>query len=271
MSGLCVVVLDHRHDTYLRDLVDSIRVFCPEAEVALYNSADRPVPPQFADLPVLPTSQPLRYAKVTPFFLDLLEWTAGADFDHVVNAETDMAMVQPGFASFVSTTMRDLDYLAPGFARHTPRTSRWRPYHSLRSELPELLSLIGMPDTNRCFSPGQVFSARYAQTVVNSTWYDQLRDFVTCNQEPGRSFSLQEVLLPTLADALDLRAGGYPYHLASINRYRPYHAAASIARSSRTADAYFVHPIRRDDGDPGRRIMRASIVNGIRHESEMAR
>jgi hypothetical protein len=259
MPGICIVVLDHRHDPYLRDLVGSIRLFCPDVEVALYNSADRQVDPDFTDLPVLPNSRPLRYAKVTPFFLDLLEWAADEQFDHVVNAETDMAFVQPGFASFVHRTMRDLDYLAPGFARHTPLTSRWRPYRSLRAELQELLSIVGLPDTNRCFSPGQVFSARYARAVVNSPWYGQLRDFVTRNQEPGRSFSLQEVLMPTLADALGLRAGGYPEHLASVNRYRPYHASASVARARDIADAYFVHPIRRDDRDPARMLVRAGI------------
>ncbi|MBC8092555.1 MAG: hypothetical protein H7Y15_11565 [Pseudonocardia sp.] len=258
-AGICIIVLDHRHDQYLRDLLDGIRLHCPDVSVALYNSGGKPPGPAFGDLPILPHCSRLHYAKVTPFFLDLLEWMVDRNFEYVINAETDMAFIRPGFEEFVYRTMKDSDYLAPGFVRTTPRTSRWRPYRSLRAELPELLSIIGTAQTNRCFSPGQIFSSRYASAVVGSPWYSDLRDFVTRNQEAGKSFSLQEVLLPTLADALRLRVANYPGHLASVNRYRPYHAASGVFRCRNIPDAYFMHPIRRDDQDPARLIVRDGL------------
>jgi hypothetical protein len=186
----------------------------------------------------------------------MFEWAAGQDYDYIVNAETDMAFVQPGYERFIGDTMKDADYLAPGYARDVPRTSRWRPYRSLRHELSELLAILGTTSTHRCFSPGQVFSAHYFGELVTSAWYPELRDFVSRNQEPGRSFTLQEVLLPTAADVLGLRAMSYPVHLMSVNRYRPYHAAASVLRARDTVDAHFVHPVRRDDADGARRIVR---------------
>jgi hypothetical protein len=252
------VILDHRNDRYLQDLVDGIAEFCPRADLAWYNSAGSPAQrgTPASPLAVLPSSRPLRYAKVTPFFLDLFEWAAGQRYDYVVNAETDMAFIQPGYVRFVTDTMRDADYLAPGYGRQTPRTSRWRPYHSLRPELPELLAVLGLEHTNRCFSPGQVFSARYIEKVVTSPVYSEVRDFVMRNQEPGRSFSLQEVLLPTLAEVLGLSVRDYPAHLASVNRYRPYHAATSITRARSTEHAYFVHPVRRDESDGARQLVR---------------
>jgi len=261
MSRICVVVLDHRNDEYLRDLVGGIQVFCPEVDIALYYSGEAPV---LAGTPAsglyrLPGGRPLRYAKVTPFFLDLIEWTTTTGYEYVVNAETDMAFVQHGFEGFVANALRNVDYLSPGLTRHTPRTSRWRPYHSLRPELPELLSILDLTYTNGCFSPGQVFSSRFAEQVVRSRCYDELRDFVARNQDENRSFSLQEVLLPTIADALGLRAAGYPAHLRTTNRYRPYHAAASVARAQETPDAYFVHPVRRDPSDPARQAVRALV------------
>ena len=210
-------------------------------------------------LPMLPNSRPLQYAKVTPFFFDVFEWAAGKDYDYVINAETDMAFVQPGYERFIATAMRNLDYLAPGFVRGTPKTSRWRPYRSLRPELPEMLALLGLDYTNRCFSPGQVFSARYIERVMMSSRYDELRGFIARNQQAGKSFSLQEVLLPTLADALALKVRDYPPHLASLNRYRPCHAAASIVRARTMGDAYFVHPVRREEDDPARQIVRRLV------------
>lgn len=258
MARTCVVILDHRNDIYLQDLIDGVRAFCPGADVAWYNSGGSVVAPDSAgaSVLVLPSSRSLRYAKVTPFFLDMFEWAAGQPHDYFVNAESDMAFVQPGFEPFVADAMRNADYLAPGYARETPRTSRWRPYRSLRRELPELLGLLAMNHTNRCFSPGQVFSARFIERVVASPRYGELRDFVTRNQEPNRSFSLQEVLMPTLAEALGLRVRDYPAHLASVNRYRPYHAATSVSRARRTPYAYFVHPVRRDESHGARQLVR---------------
>lgn len=258
MATMCVVILDHRNDIYLQDLIDGIRTFCPGADIAWYNSGDKAVAPHSAGaaVPLLPCSRPLRYAKVTPFFLDMFEWAAGQPHEYFVNAESDMAFVQPGYERFVAESMRAADYLAPGYELATPRTSRWRPYRSLRRELPELLTLLSMDHTNRCFSPGQVFSARYVERVLTSPNYDDLRAFVERNQGPDRSFSLQEVLLPTLAEALGLRVRGYPAHLASLNRYRPYHAATSVSRARRTPNAYFVHPIRRDEAHGARQLVR---------------
>ena len=258
MAKVCIVILDHRNDVYLRDLIDGVQRFCPGVDLALYHSGREPPLPDTpaAALPILPCSRPLRYAKVAPFFLDLLEWAATRDYRCVINAETDMAFVQPGFERFVLNAVRQIDYLAPGFSRRTPKRSRWRPYRSLRAELPELLSILGLDYTNRCFSPGQIFGARYVDCVLTSPWYGELRRFVARNQQPGRSFSLQEVLLPTIADALRLRVRDYPSHLARVNRYRPYHAATSVLRARTIPHAHFVHPLRRAEQDAARHVAR---------------
>jgi hypothetical protein len=258
MASICIVICDHRNDVYLQDIIDGINCFCPSADIAWYNSGNEPPQPGSAgaSVTVLPRSRPLQYAKITPFFLDMFEWAAEQSYNYIINAETDMAFVRPGYDRFVAETMSEADYQAPGYVRDTPPTSRWRPYRSLRPELPELLSILGVRSTNQCFSPGQVFSARYIETFTNSPFYPELRDFVSRNQEPGRSFSLQEVLLPTAVDALGLTARTYPAHLMSLNRYRPYHAAGSILRARETPDAYFLHPVRRDETDGARQTVR---------------
>jgi hypothetical protein len=265
MASICIVICDHSNDAYLQDLIDGIRAFCPRADIAWYSSGNEAPSPDSvgASLRMLPSSRPLRYAKVTPFFLDMFEWAAGQSYEYVVNAETDMAFVQSGYEQFVVAAMKNADYLASGYAHATPKTSRWRPYRSLRPDLPELLGILGLASTNRCFSPGQVFSALYINRLVSSPWYGELRDFVSRNQHHDKSFSLQEVLLPTVAEALGLTAHDYPEHLVSVNRYRPYHAASSIIRARAIADAYFVHPVRRDEADGARQLVRRLVRHPV--------
>jgi hypothetical protein len=257
-NGLCLVVLDHRNDEYLRDLVAGARRFVPGADIAWYDAGSHSGRPP-AGITRLACSRPLCYAKVTPFFLDLLEWAAAAPYRAVVNLETDMAFVRPGFEEFVSRSLATADHLACDAHRDTPRTSRWRPYHSLRAELPALKSILGVDSTHRCFSPGQAFSRRYARALVGSPIYGRLREFVAANQRPEGSFSLQEVLLPTLTEVLSLRIAAYPVAAARLNRYRPYHASASIRRAAAEPAVHFVHPVRRDSGDGARKAVRALL------------
>lgn len=268
---LCFVILEHAPDEFFDDLVRGIRYFCPNADVYWYDSgpAGLPAAEISADVPRLDCSRPLEYAKVTPFFFDILEWAAGRDYRYVVNAESDMAFVNHGFEDFLGTAMAETDYLAPRFARKTPKTSRWRPYRSLRPELPELFEILGTDCTNEAFSPGQVFTPRYIDALLSSPWYPRLREFIARNQEPGRSFTLQEVLLPTLADVLGLRAADYPAHMTRCNRYRPYHAAASVADACDRGDVPFVHPVCRDAGHPARRLVRSLYDTAARHESDL--
>ncbi|MCH7230787.1 hypothetical protein L0U85_07975 [Glycomyces sp. L485] len=260
MSGprLCFLLLDHKGDEYFRDLVTTIRVFCPAADIVWFDAGEVGATEYTADIPRLAASRPLVYAKETPFFFDAFEWAAGRGYDYLVNVETDMAFVNSDFESFVASTMPTCDYLAPRLELKTPNTSKWRPYRSLRGELPELLDILGIGHTHRAFNPGQVFSMRFVESVLNAPFYDRLRRFVERNQAPEHSFSLVEVLMPTLAEALGLPFTGYPDEFAAYNRYRPYHAERSVWRAA-AEGVPFVHPVRRDPDHPARRFVRSLI------------
>jgi hypothetical protein len=269
MTGVCVVIADHQHDDFLTDLVTTLKVFVPAADIAIYNSGE---PRALQRHPVsrsailLPATRKLAYAKVTPFFFDMFEWASGQPYDYVVNAETDMAWIKPGFEGFLATAMAGFDYMAAAFKRDTPSSSRWRPYRSLLPELAELRGILGRSGTHQAFSPGQVFSAKYIRSLLDSAFYEELRAFVERNQALDRSFTLQEVLMPTLADVLGLPIREYPPHLATFNRYRPYHAAKSVHRAATVADAYFVHPVRRQHDDPARMTVRRLVGSAFAGE-----
>lgn len=252
---MCFVVLDHRRDESSEDLVASLRVACPPADVFWYDSGGLGDAEYLPGVPRIPVSRPMRWGKLTPFFFDLLQWAATTEYDYVVNVETDMLFMRRGFDDFVRYAMRGFDYMAPHFRRASPGTLHWGPYRSLAPELSSLRSILGMTYTNRAFSPGQVFSARYAERVVTSRIYGDILDFVQENQGPNRSRSLQEVLLPTLADRFDLEARDYPAEARTFNRWRPYWTPAEIEDISRAEQTYFVHPVRRAGDDPARQAL----------------
>lgn len=248
-----MAIVDHSADDYLDDLIAGLRRFFPEADVVWYDSGvtSRALP----GVPRLPCSRVHRYAKIAAVFFDLFEWWADQDYDYLINLETDVAVVNPG-VEVIAGLMRDADYMAARLVAQVPATSRWRPYHSLRRELPELRDILGLDTVQGAFSPAQVFSRRYVGRVLDSHIYPRLRDFLARNQAPDRSFTLQEVLLPTLAQVCGVRSKPYPAEHETFNRYRPYHALRSV-RAARVANVPFVHPVRRAAEDPARQYARA--------------
>lgn len=263
--SICFIILDHRCDEYFADLVTMLRRFCPSSAIAWYDSggvAPSATVHKRLGVPVLPCSHPLEYAKVTSFFLDAFEWASAEPYDIVVNVETDVALVSNGFEEFVIEVMRRTDYLVPRFERHVNPSSRWRPYRSLRSERAELLSLLGVGYLHRGFSPAQVFSRSFIDRVLCAPFYGDLRAFVDRNRAPGRSFSLQEILFPTLADVVGARVAGYSAEADRANRYRPYHSATSIRAAAAHAEVHLVHPVRRDTADPARVLVRSLARTG---------
>lgn len=263
VAKICFVVISDTVDDSFSDLTRGLRAFCPTADIAWYNSGRRR--PALSGVIEIPRSRPLKYAKITPAFFDVLEWAGEQDYDQVINVETDMAFIKPGFLGFIEEQMKSVDYLAPRLRYRTPEVTQWRPYRSLQGELPELLSILDMPYTNRCFNPGQVFSRRYISKLLSSEIYPEIRGFVERNQGPGRSYTLQEVILPTLADRLDLSSGTYPNEMAVFNRYRPYQGPYDLELARDNPSAYFLHPVRRSGEDAVRAFARRQVErkNGL--------
>jgi hypothetical protein len=255
MVDLLMPILAHEDEDSLRDLVENVRCFCPEADLVLYNSGADAKLGAHLGLEAFPAPRRLTYAKVTPFFLDLFEWAVskGCTFDYLVNLETDMLFIRKGFARFLAEAMEESDYMTPWLRRQTAKTSKWRPIRSLRPELRDWYRLFGFEHTHRGFSPGQVFSRAYIEKLVSHPAYPEIRRLV----EQNRSYSLQEVLFPTLIDFLGMRGRSYPAELAPVNRYRPYQAVSGVRRALALPDAFFVHPVRRVKENPSRAYIRA--------------
>jgi len=252
MTGLktCFVVISDSVDDSFEDLVLSIETFCPGADIAWYNSGRRRETP-FALERVVP-DRPLSRWKTTPAFFDVFEWSGGRDYDCVVNVETDLAFIKPGFLGFVESQLRDVDYLATGLRYRVPRISMWPPYRTLGEEREELTSMLGIDHLNRAFGAVQVFGRSYISALLHSDRYPAVRAFVERNQRPGRSNSLQELILPSLADSLGVRSRPYPDQLTTLNRFRPYQSGLDLEAARSTADAFFLNPIRRSATDPVR-------------------
>lgn len=269
ISQAAVVIIAHDVDDYLTDLLIGLKRFCPAARVAWFDSGVDPGRHRVA-VERIRASRPLPYARVTPAFFEIFEWFVGTDASLVVNVETDAAFVAPGYLPAMGRLLEGTDYVASRYRTGTSSTSRWRPYRTLKPYLPELLDLLSVDQTDQAFSPGQVFSRRYVETLLSADWYPKLRKFVTDNQVRERSFTLQEVLLPTLVRALGLRARAYPAKWERYNRYRPY-LAASAVREAVSQGVSLVHPVRRDADDPARRLARSLACPGSQEKEWMPR
>jgi hypothetical protein len=249
-----MVILAHDR-AGLDELVENTRRFCPDAALVLYNSGPDPGLGSDLDVERFPSPCRLEYAHVCGFFLDVTEWLTqtGREYAFWVNLETDMLFIRPGYEAFLERAMEGWDYMCPHLRRIDPRTSRWRPIRSLRPELSRWREVLGSDYTHAGFSPAQVFGRGYVQALARPELLRELRALLAQN----RSFSLQEILFPTLAVRLGLKARDYPEALRPINRYRPYQATRGVERALATPDAFFVHPVRRDPADLGRLRIRA--------------
>lgn len=265
----CFVVISDTVDEAFEDLVLSLRSFCPSADIAWYNSGPQRETP-FGLRRVFP-GRPLKYMKITPSFFDIFEWTMEQDYDQIVNVETDLAFIKPGFLQFIEGQMKDVDYLAPGLRHRIPRISLWPAHRTLAGERQELADILGISHVNRCFSPAQVFGRGYISAVLSSHNYPALRAFVERNQHPQRSWTLQELLLPSLADSVGVMSRSYPAHMAPFNRYRPHQAACDLAIAETVSDAYFLHPIRRNGDDPVRSYVKGLVRNASQLPTELTK
>jgi hypothetical protein len=252
-ADLLCVIMAHAHQPALADLVHTVRVFCPRADIVLYNSGDDPALGAGLDLERVPDVRRYDYARVAPMFFDTFEWAVGSGrlFDAIVNLETDLLFIRPGYEDFVGAAMARADYLAPNLVRHRRLSAYWRPMRSLRPEFDHWFEVLGFRYLHGAFSPAQVFSRRYVTALVRHPSYHDLRRLA----ETTMAFSLQEIIFPTLTDFLGLRLAGYPDSHQKSNRYRPYQAVTGVQRALAIPDAHFVHPVRRDANDPARRFI----------------
>lgn len=255
MKTIIMVILAHDHPDSLADLVQNTRYFCPRTRLMLYNSGVDPNLGKELDLEILLVSRRQFYAKITPFFFDVFEWLVenGITYDYVINLETDMLFIRRRYEDWVSSAMSGYDYMAPNLRRSISPKSKWRPHRSLRPELPNWYELFGFEYVHGALSPGQVFSRRFIESILKHRHYPDLKRLIAAN----KSYTLQEILFPTLPDVLGLAGRSYPAELKPIIRYRPYQAVGGIVRAINTQQAYFVHPVRRELDDAARALVRS--------------
>lgn len=254
MSKILFIILAHGHKSSLTHLVQNIRHFCPKVEMVLYNSGNDTSLGEGLNISQFPNPRILHYAKVVRFFFDVFEWLykTDADYDYFINLETDMLFIRRGYEEFITKQMQGIDYLGPDYRKYTSRKSRWRPIRSLRPELHRWYDFLGFEYTHQAFSPAQVFSKNYISTLIEHPSYKSLLKLIEQNQ----SFTLQEVLLPTLPDYLQLNACSYPKELLPINRYRPYQAVSGVKRALSIPHAFFVHPVHREPENEARKYIK---------------
>ncbi len=250
MKKILIIILAHDNQSCLEDMVENVKFYCPNVNIALYNSGDDKSLGNNLPIKMIKPRRRLYYAHIVPFFFDLFEWLDDSEisYDYVINLDSDVLFIRRGFEEFIIRSMKGFDYMAPDLRLNAHTRPKWRPMRSLKPEMQKWYEFLGFDHLHGAFNPGQTFSRKYIQKLFNHPKYKELLTLVNENQ----SYTLHEVLFPTLVDFLELKGKSYPEELNTTIRYRPYQAVSGIKRAISINTAFFVHPVRRDLTDPAR-------------------
>jgi hypothetical protein len=258
-KNLLLIILAHNNKESLQDFVLNINFFCPNIDIAVYNSgSDKNLTSGLSVLNIIPNRQ-LDYAKITMFFFDTFTWLQSQNFpyENITILDSDILFIKRGFPQYIANEMKSFDYLAQDLRYNIHTRPKWRPIRSLRPELNEWYSVLGFNHMNGAFNPGQTFNKNYIIKLLKHEKFNSILNLVNSN----KSYTLHEVLFPTLIDCLDIRAKSFPSETNTANRYRPYQAISGVKTALSIKDAYFVHPVKREMDNPTRVYIRETLNN----------
>lgn len=245
------MVLAHDRPATVRDQVANLRLTSPGCEVVVFNGGNDPHLVDGLDVEQCSASTPLRHRYLARFHGLALEWVGGRDrgVSHLVTLDSDVLALRPGFAERLADC--GADYLATGLAPLLPGTA-WVPGRRFLRAWPHWQPLFGTEHPWGCFNPVQVFGRRYVDGFLAWPHRERLLQQVAGT----RVEAAEEIVWPTLAHALDLRAERLPGGRAVQLRR---HAPAELARHLGDADEFFVHRVGTGLDDPDRAQVRAHL------------
>ena len=253
------MVLAHDRPGTLRDQVANLRLTSPGCEVVVFNGGTDPHLLDDLDVEQCSASTPLRHRHLARFHGLALEWVGGRDrgIGHLVALDSDVLALRPGFAERLAD--RGADYLATGLSPVLQGTP-WVPGRRFLRAWPHWQPMFGTEHPGGCFNPVQVFGRRYVDGF--SAWPH--REQLLLRLAATRVEALEEIVWPTLAHALDLRAERLPGGRAMQLRR---HAPTELARHLEDTDEFFVHKVGAGLDDPDRKQVRAHL-RGESHDAE---
>lgn len=256
VKKICFAISVHEKREVVIDLLENIRYFCPNSSIVLYNGGRDAELCNGLGYPVCPTSKPLIWGNLVWFFLYVMEWLEGMnyDYDYLITIDSDALFAKKGYEEFINAEMEGYDYMAAHFRVADPN---WYPGQTMNREWSTWQPVFNTKYFKGCFNPAQVFSKKYVQKIVGFNRLNQLKQ----NLNNNKVFALDEILFATLSETLGMKSKSYPVNVQEWNRFRPYFTKEEVKDGVENhKDCYLIHPVCRDMNDKARIYLREFIL-----------
>jgi hypothetical protein len=252
-SRVVVAISAYNEPSCLADLVENVRYFMKPNVVIVFDCSREQDLCERLDVDRCPTSRPLRWGHLAPFFVEVMQWLErrGVDYDYLVTLHSDMLLIRHGLDDYLDEQMVNSEYMAPGYLR----TDDW-----CESRIPYLRRfhygwrriwgpLFGIDGPSWGYSPGQVFRREYADKLKKFPRSERLLELAY----RSRILGIEEVFFATMADAM----GCNPLRMPEEHGcHQPVVTLPRLKGYLETPSVYFIHKVRLSESDPVRVAMK---------------
>lgn len=245
-------VLAHENDEVLANQVENLRTFNPSCQVVLYNGGNQANLGKKLNIPICPYSRPLQKGRLGHFFLDTMRWLKKTklSYDFLVNLDSDVMFVRPGFEKFLKGLMRGYDCMGINMLlQHKPDDlPHWYPGQTMWREWERWKPVFQMDYFCGCLNSMQV----YRRTIVNRMLAGLDMKLVNKLIAETRVYALEEILYATLAVRCGAKHRSYPYESVEYVRLDVPIRVEEVRQAQLNPNIYFVHPVLREMSDATR-------------------
>lgn len=250
---VCFAVLLHNKREVAQDMLDNIRVHCPNSSVVLYNGGMDPSLCNNLGYPVCPTSRKLSWGLTAIYMLEVMEWLEGIGFeyDYLINLDSDALFVREGYETFIEHAMKDTDYMGVDVF---VRERNWFCGVQLRKEWNMWEPLLHTDNFIGAFNVGQVFSRNYVKRLLTCEQFGQLKR----NLLHTKALGVDEIVYVMMAERIGFKPKSYPKETGRAIRYRPHYKYREIIDLINNRPySYLLHPVKRNMNDEARALIRS--------------
>lgn len=257
---ICFAILAHQNEKILANQIANLKKFNPNCKIVLYNGGANRQFGKKSGIPVCPYSRPLRYGRLGRFLYDVMRWleARGIDYDYLINVDSDLMFVKPGFEQFLNNRMNGYDCMGIRLkAYRTPLASRhWHPGRSMWKEWKKWKPFFQTRYFYGTLNVMQVYRKRIVRRMLRNLNRMRLERLLTTT----KVFALEEILYVTLAFRNNGRLRAYPHRSRRYVRLGRPLTLAEARRAKRDPYVYFAHPIRRTLHDQARRWIHSAFL-----------
>ncbi|MEJ2366621.1 MAG: class I SAM-dependent methyltransferase, partial [Deltaproteobacteria bacterium] len=270
--------LVHESQDCVVDLVRNLKYLDPSSVILLYNGGKNSklltgsFPFERYGAVVHPRPRPLSWGRLHEFALDCMHFALQHyHFDTLTIVDSDQLLLRKGYSDYLARflagktgigllgnspgVMTENTAVGPATAAFRER-GLWRPF------------LQRFPDGEQkfvhwTFWPSTVFTADVARELVELFAKDrQLKALL----RQTRIWATEEVILPTLVALLDFGVTANPCSYDFV-KYQKRYSLSQLNVALHRPDVYWVHPVRRQDGDPLRQHIRTHLNHYVQESS----